>query len=99
MEAFLQVPFFIDFQAFGYHFGSDLGRILHQMGVFLHLKNYSDFGAHFREPQENSRGLGNHTTDSRRTLPAPKGKVPVTWKVQIQVQVQVPGVWQGRCRC
>ena len=39
------------FEGFKYYFGGDLGRILHQIAVFSHLKNDSDFGTHFRAPR------------------------------------------------
>ena len=44
------------------------------MGVFLHLKIDSDFGAHFRAPQGSPREPGNHTAKLAKILPAPKGK-------------------------
>ena len=66
------------FNGFGYHFGGDLGRIFHQMDVFSHLKNDSDSGARFRAPQGSPRDLPEQTPNAGKTLPAPKGNVPVT---------------------
>ena len=85
------------FNGFGYHFGGDLGRILHQMGVFLHLKNYSDSGARFREPQGSPREPGEHTGNTRRTLPAPKGKVPSDLE-STNSKSSSKSSWTGRCK-
>ena len=48
---------------------------------FSHLKNDSDFRAHFRAPRGapgSPREPGEHTAKLAKILPAPKGNVPVT---------------------